>query len=54
VTEFDRLFARGYQAIVRCLVASADLWDNTCEPLPTAVGQTETAECIRSSDAMLV
>jgi len=27
VTEYDRLFARGYQALVRCLVASAEDWD---------------------------
>lgn len=27
VTEYDRLFETGYQALVRCLVASADAWD---------------------------
>jgi hypothetical protein len=27
VTEYDRLFTRGYQAIVRALVASAEAWD---------------------------
>ncbi len=27
ITEFDRLFENGYKSIVRCLVASADLWD---------------------------
>ena len=27
VTEYDRLFTRGYQAIVRALVASAEDWD---------------------------
>jgi hypothetical protein len=27
VTEFDRLFENGYQAIVRSMIASAELWD---------------------------
>ena len=27
VTEYDRLFENGYQALVRCAVASADSWD---------------------------
>ena len=27
VSEFDRLFEKGYQAIVRSMVASAELWD---------------------------
>ncbi len=29
VTEFDRLFENGYQAIVRSMVASAELWDES-------------------------
>ena len=32
VTEFDRLFENGYQAIVRSMIASAELWDNHAEP----------------------
>jgi hypothetical protein len=31
VTEFDRLFACGYQAMVRCLVASAPHWVSSSE-----------------------
>jgi hypothetical protein len=54
VTEYDRLFACGYQAVVRCLVASADRWDNTCRPQPPQTEQQESPGCIRSSDAMLV
>ncbi|MEM6798048.1 MAG: hypothetical protein AAF589_00910 [Planctomycetota bacterium] len=49
VTEYDRLFENGYSAIVRCLVASADAWDN---------GDQQSAETsdadARPSDAMLV
>lgn len=44
VTEYDRLFETGYQALVRCLVASADAWD---ESLP------EPGD-IRPSDNLLV
>jgi hypothetical protein len=29
VTEFDRLFARGYEGMMRCLIASANRWENT-------------------------
>ncbi|MEX2172602.1 MAG: hypothetical protein WD851_25000 [Pirellulales bacterium] len=44
VTEYDRLFETGYQALVRCLVASADAWD-----------EGPHAECdIRPSDSLLV
>lgn len=46
VTEYDRLFACGYQAIVRCLVASADDWDDD--------SRLQTDANIRASDAMLV
>src|SRR5262249_20035865 len=47
VTEYDRMFAAGYQAIVRCLVSSADDWDRR----PAA----DTADAtVRSSDMMLV
>ncbi|QEG37900.1 hypothetical protein Pr1d_52480 [Bythopirellula goksoeyrii] len=28
VTEFDRLFENGYQAIVRSMIASAEIWDD--------------------------
>lgn len=46
VTEYDRLFTEGYQAIVRALVASAENWDE--ERLP------ESTPHARPSDAMLV
>src|SRR3989304_333947 len=48
VTEYDRLFTCGYQAIVRCLVASADDWDQnrkTSDP---------SSAKMRPSDTMLV
>jgi hypothetical protein len=48
VTEYDRLFAVGYQAIVRCLVTSADEWDEQ-----RIRGDDERLE-IRPSDSMLV
>ncbi len=48
VTEYDRLFTCGYQAIVRCLVTSADDWDGERE-LSGAL-QFE----VRASDHMLV
>ena len=47
VTEYDRLFLRGYQAIVRALVASAEVWDTDRD----AEGTTDT---VRASDSMLV
>ncbi|MGI9456822.1 MAG: hypothetical protein ACR2NU_09680, partial [Aeoliella sp.] len=28
ITEYDRLFENGYQALVRCVVTSADSWDD--------------------------
>ena len=48
VTEYDRLFTSGYQAIVRCLVASADDWDQRRDLADPATRQ------IRPSDTMLV
>jgi hypothetical protein len=48
VTEYDRLFTRGYQAIVQALVASAEDWDTgrtTEQSSPTS---------LRASDTMLV
>lgn len=45
VTEYDRLFENGYQAVVRCLVASADCWDESAHG---------TSEESRTSDSMLV
>jgi hypothetical protein len=48
VTEYDRLFTCGYQAIVRCLVASANDWDNRRRPVD------QPALGVRPSDAMLV
>jgi hypothetical protein len=45
VTEYDRLFACGYQAIVRCLVTSADDWDGERDDVQVGV---------RASDSMLV
>lgn len=48
VTEYDRLFGCGYQAIVRSLVASAEDWDfdRTANPAAPISG--------RPSDAMLI
>lgn len=43
ITEYDTLFERGYQALVECLVASADTWDK---------GSAEAV--LRPSDQMLV
>jgi hypothetical protein len=66
VTEYDRLFARGYQAIVRALVASAEDWDRGRVSVSTPAldashgrtGDDETrphpAACTRPSDMMLV
>ncbi len=48
VTEYDRLFTCGYQAIVRCLVTSADDWDDERE-----LGDNLKFE-VRTSDNMLV
>ena len=48
VTEYDRLFSDGYQAIVQALVASAEAWD---EPRVAESGSFQTT---RPSDAMLV
>ena len=48
VTEYDRLFTCGYQAIVRCLVTSADDWDDERE-----LGENLKFE-VRASDNMLV
>jgi hypothetical protein len=48
VTEYDRLFSDGYQAIVQALVASAEGWD---EPRAAESGSFQTT---RPSDAMLV
>jgi hypothetical protein len=45
VTEYDRLFTCGYQAIVRCLVASAEDW---------TAGGGMAGPTSRASDAMLV
>jgi hypothetical protein len=50
VTEYDRLFARGYQAIVRALVASADDWDAS----RSGISARSEAACTRPSDMMLV
>jgi hypothetical protein len=48
VTEYDRLFTRGYQSIVRALAISADDWD-----VDRADGEAATA-LVRPSDTMLV
>jgi hypothetical protein len=48
VTEYDRLFNAGYQAIVRSLVASAEDWD------AQRCGQAPGHGPTRPSDAMLV
>lgn len=43
ITEYDTLFERGYQALVECLVASADTWD-----------KASIGVALRPSDQMLV
>lgn len=43
VTEFDRLFENGYQAVVRSMVASAEAWDDRIQE-----------EQVRQADHMLV
>jgi hypothetical protein len=48
VTEYDRLFSDGYQAIVQALVASADVWDE-----PRKFNSAEF-QATRPSDTMLV
>ena len=56
VTEYDRLFTRGYQAIVRALVASAEAWDaDRAAPVAglSEAGHNEAAST-RPSDMMLV
>jgi hypothetical protein len=44
VTEFDRLFAVGYQALVRCLVSSADVWGGAWRSGRSASGQEAPAD----------
>mgnify|MGYP007059385359 CR=1 FL=1 len=39
VTEFDRLFENGYQAIVRSMIASAEIWDDQ-----TSTGESQHAD----------
>ncbi|MEM9185632.1 MAG: hypothetical protein AAGB00_03965 [Planctomycetota bacterium] len=61
MTEYDRLFENGYQAIVRCLVASADDWDAGGLPpggapppgIETPEGAAGEGD-IRQSDTLLV
>ncbi len=48
VTEYDRLFNTGYEAVVRCLVASADSWD------PTDGEVASDPNIVRHSDGLLV
>ncbi|HEY3394235.1 MAG TPA: hypothetical protein VGK58_16095 [Lacipirellulaceae bacterium] len=48
VTEYDRLFGRGYQAVVRALAISAEDWDADRE------GDQSPDRLIRTSDTMLV
>ncbi|TWT37309.1 hypothetical protein KOR34_22570 [Posidoniimonas corsicana] len=43
VTEYDRLFENGYQAVVRCLVASADRWDDSAPP---SLGGSRTSDTL--------
>ena len=60
VTDYDRLFTRGYQAIVQCLVTSADHWDKTGPEAQLFTKGNHTGEPniesghVRSSDSMLV
>jgi len=56
ITEYDRLFMRGYQAIVASLVASAETWEAdraTVAGLPPVAGLSEVSYS-RPSDMMLV
>ncbi len=50
VTEYDRLFTGGYQAIVRALVASADDWDDARD----LADHMRIPQITRPSDTMLV
>ncbi|TWT88746.1 hypothetical protein Mal64_22340 [Pseudobythopirellula maris] len=50
VTEYDRLFENGYQAIVRCLVASADAWDAS----ESGILAGDSASGVKPSDGLLV
>jgi hypothetical protein len=54
ITEYDRLFLRGYQAIVAALVASAETWqaDRATNPAPSP--HPPAPSSARPSDAMLV
>jgi len=61
VTEYDRLFENGYQAVVRCLVASADDWDSAPQPdadsqdAPSSAKRSITRQPLaRPSDSLLV
>jgi hypothetical protein len=56
VTEYDRLFMRGYQAIVGALVASAENWDAQREAPDFAAGFSVAGynPATRPSDMMLV
>jgi hypothetical protein len=61
VSEYDRLFMRGYQAIVRALIASAEDWEVERQAVgsqPSAIGQASsrqpTADSQQLSDMMLV
>jgi hypothetical protein len=56
VTEYDRLFTRGYQSIVRALVASAEEWDagRDIEDSSARHGESPAATTVRASDSMLV
>src|SRR5439155_25602621 len=64
VTEYDRLFSDGYQAIVQALVASAEDWDVGRQAIGSqlsAIGQSscrqptaDSQQPTRPSDAMLI
>ena len=57
VTEYDRLFENGYQAVVRCLVASADDWDDAPEATDATTSGTRSITrqpLARQSDSLLV
>ena len=53
VTEYDKLFETGYEAIVRCLVASAEDWDET-EDKDSIERDPLDLEDARFSDGLLV
>ena len=53
VTEYDRLFQTGYEAIVRCMVASAEDWDGLDTGVEHRSVEVDSVDA-RFSDGLLV